>query len=178
MARRVPRQRGTGVYDKPPLEHADLVARMQNRGLIITSGITNCGKRSRLSCCSTSDDRLNPGRVGSLGSRLGRAQGTVSSGNVHFGVFGYHGVMAEITVTDARARLADVVDQARVRHDPVYLTRRGQRIAAVIDAVDLQRLIEAAENLADIEAARAARAEVEVEGTIPWDEVKADLGIE
>ena len=86
--------------------------------------------------------------------------------------------MAEITVTDARARLADVVDQARVRHDPVYLTRRGQRIAAVIDAVDLQRLIEAAENLADIEAARAARAEVEVEGTIPWGEVKADLGIE
>ncbi len=35
MARRVPRQRGAGVYDKPPLEHADLVARMQNRGLII-----------------------------------------------------------------------------------------------------------------------------------------------
>jgi len=86
--------------------------------------------------------------------------------------------MAEITVTDARARLADVVDQARVRHDPVYLTRRGQRIAAVIDADDLQRLIEAAENLADIEAARAARAEIEVGGTIPWDEVKADLGIE
>lgn len=105
-------------------------------------------------------------------------QGVESSGNVHFGVFGYHGVVAEITVTEARARLADVVDQARVRHDPVYLTRRGQRIAAVIDADDLQRLIEAAENLADIEAARAARAEVEAEDTIPWDEVRADLGIE
>jgi len=63
--------------------------------------------------------------------------------------------MSEITVSDARARLADVVDSARVRHDPVYLTRRGQRVAAVIDAEDLDRLIAAAEDLADIEAAAA-----------------------
>lgn len=85
--------------------------------------------------------------------------------------------MTELTVSDARARLADVVDAARVRHDPVYLTRRGQRVAAVIDADDLARLIEAAEDLADIEAARQARAEIESEGTIPWDVVKADLGL-
>ncbi|WP_211336562.1 type II toxin-antitoxin system Phd/YefM family antitoxin [Luteococcus japonicus] len=85
--------------------------------------------------------------------------------------------MTELTMSDARARLADVVDEARVRHDPVYLTRRGQRVAAVIDADDLDRLIDAAEDLADIEAARAARAEIDTEGTIPWDQVKADLGI-
>jgi len=35
MGSRVPRQRGVGVYDKPPLGHADLVARMQDRGLVI-----------------------------------------------------------------------------------------------------------------------------------------------
>ena len=58
--------------------------------------------------------------------------------------------MSEITVSDARARSADVVDAARVGHDPVYLTRRGQRVAAVIDADDLDRLIAAAEDLADI----------------------------
>lgn len=85
--------------------------------------------------------------------------------------------MAELTVTDARARLADVVDEARVRHDPIYLTRRGQRVAAVIDAEDLDRLIQAAEDLADIEAARTARAEVMTDGSIPWDQVKADLGL-
>ena len=85
--------------------------------------------------------------------------------------------MAELTVSDARARLADVVDAARVHHDPVYLTRHGQRVAAVIDADDLERLIEAAEDLADIEAARQARTEIESEGTIPWDVVKADLGL-
>jgi prevent-host-death family protein len=86
--------------------------------------------------------------------------------------------MAELTVTDARARLADVVDAARVGHDPVYLTRRGQRIAAVIDADDLDRLIAAAEDLADIEAAREARAELaDGEEAVPWEQVKADLGL-
>jgi len=86
--------------------------------------------------------------------------------------------MSEITVSDARARLADVVDAARVGHDPVYLTRRGQRVAAVIDADDLDALIASAEDLADIEAAKAARAEVaDGEATIPWEQVKADLGL-
>lgn len=86
--------------------------------------------------------------------------------------------MAELPVTDARARLADVVDAARVGHDPVYLTRRGQRIAAVIDADDLDRLIAAAEDLADIEAAHAARDELAGgPDAIPWEQVKADLGL-
>lgn len=86
--------------------------------------------------------------------------------------------MSEMTVSDARARLADVVDAARVRHDPVYLTRRGQRVAAVIDADDLDRLITAAEDLADIEAARAVRdALADGESPIPWEQVKSDLGL-
>lgn len=89
----------------------------------------------------------------------------------------HDGSMTELSVSAARARLADVVDEARVGHDPVYLTRRGQRVAAVIAADDLARLLEAAEDLADIEAARAAREEIEADGTIPWDEVKSDLGL-
>jgi len=90
----------------------------------------------------------------------------------------YLRVMSEITVSDARARLADVVDAARVDHDPVYLTRRGRRVAAVIDADDLDRLIAAAEDLADIAAVAAARAEMkDGEPAIPWEQVKADLGL-
>lgn len=88
--------------------------------------------------------------------------------------------MTEMSVTEARARLADVVDEARVAHDPVFLTRRGRRVAAVIDADDLQRLIENAEDLADIQGARDARAEMDETGeaAIPWEQVKRDLGIE
>ena len=86
--------------------------------------------------------------------------------------------MSEVSVSDARARLADVVDAARVQHDPVYLTRRGQRIAAVIDADDLDRLIAAAEDLADIKASRAAREEMDRgQAAVPWEQVRADLGL-
>ena len=86
--------------------------------------------------------------------------------------------MPDLTVSDARARLADVVDTARVQHDPVYLTRRGRRVAAVIDADDLDRLLAAAEDLADIEAAKEARAEL-VNGAepVPWEQGKTDLGL-
>lgn len=90
----------------------------------------------------------------------------------------YRDSVTEMSVSEARARLADVVDLARVEHDPVYLTRRGHRVAAVVAADDLERLIAAAEDLADIEAARAARAELAAgASTIPWEQVKADLGL-
>lgn len=87
--------------------------------------------------------------------------------------------MSEMTLSDARAKLAEAVDAARVEHDPVFLTRRGRRVAALIDADDLERLIEAAEDLADIRAAREARAEREAGAApIPWEQVKTDLGLE
>lgn len=81
-------------------------------------------------------------------------------------------------MSDARARLAEAVDTARVQHKPVYLTRRGQRVAAVVGVEDLERLIAAAEDLADIEAARSAREEIaDGAAPIPWEQVKADLGL-
>lgn len=87
--------------------------------------------------------------------------------------------MSEMSVSDARARLAHVVEQARIERDPVYLTRRGRRIAAVVDSEHLEQLIEAAEDLEDLQAAAAARAEMAETGAtpIPWAQVKADLGM-
>ncbi len=83
-----------------------------------------------------------------------------------------------MTVSEARARLADVVDEARVGHRPVFLTRRGRRVAAVIDADDLEQLLELAEDMADIRAAAASRDELDGGAeAIPWDQVKADLGL-
>lgn len=86
--------------------------------------------------------------------------------------------MPDLPVSVACNRLDEIVDNARARHEPVFLTRRGRRVAAVIDVEDLERLTQAAEDLADIEAADAARAEIARHGTIPWDEVKAGLGTE
>ncbi len=83
--------------------------------------------------------------------------------------------MSNLTVSEARDHLADVIDQARRKHEPVYLHRRGKRLAAVIDAEDLDRLIELAEEAADIAEARAA---LEEEGEpVPWEEVKVSLGL-
>jgi len=37
-------------------------------------------------------------------------------------------------VSQGRDRLADAIDQARTSHEPVVLTRRGWRIAVIVDA--------------------------------------------
>ncbi|MEN2742836.1 type II toxin-antitoxin system Phd/YefM family antitoxin [Microbacterium sp. X-17] len=85
--------------------------------------------------------------------------------------------MSEIAITDARGRLASIVDEAR--NAPVYLTRRNRAVAAVIDAAQLDRLLEDAEELADIRAVDAAWEETERldETPIPWADVKRDLGL-
>ncbi len=84
-----------------------------------------------------------------------------------------------LNISDARTQLGAIVDRARAEHQPVYVTRRGRRVAAVIDADDLDRVLELAEDMADIRAAEQARAEMHATGEvpIPWDEVKADLGL-
>jgi prevent-host-death family protein len=86
---------------------------------------------------------------------------------------------AAVTVSEARRDLASIIDRVRVEHTPVYLARRGRRVAAVIDADDLDRILELAEDMADIRAAEAARAEMQATGEapIPWEQVKADLGL-
>lgn len=84
-----------------------------------------------------------------------------------------------LTVSAARQQLAAIIDRARADHSPVYLTRRGDRVAAVIDADDLDRIIQLAEDMSDVLAAAAARAEMRETGEtpIPWEQVKADLGL-
>jgi prevent-host-death family protein len=70
-------------------------------------------------------------------------------GIIRFRVFGYPCTMTEITVSDARARLADALDMARVAHEPVYLTRRGKRVGAIIGTDDLAKLTETARSASD-----------------------------
>ena len=87
--------------------------------------------------------------------------------------------MSDISISEARAHWARVVDEAAAGSDPVYVTRRGRRVAAVVDADYLEWLVDLAENISDVAAARAARAQMSRSGeaAIPWDQVKADLGV-
>jgi len=88
-------------------------------------------------------------------------------------------VAETFNISDARTQLAAIVDRVRAEHVPVYLARRGRRVAAVIDAGDLDHILALAEDMADIRAAEQARVEMQATGEapIPWDEVKADLGL-
>ena len=91
----------------------------------------------------------------------------------------YMTVVDDLSVSEARTQLAAIIDRARAEHSPVYLTRHVKRIAAVIDADDLGRLIELAEDMSGILDAEQARRELRERGAAPtpWEQVKADLGL-
>ena len=91
----------------------------------------------------------------------------------------YVSISEPFNITDARKQLATIIDQARADHEPVYLTKRGHRVAAVIDADDLDGIMALAEDMTDIRAAEQARIEMRVTGetAIPWEQVKVDLGL-
>ncbi|QZQ57474.1 type II toxin-antitoxin system Phd/YefM family antitoxin [Curtobacterium sp. TC1] len=82
-----------------------------------------------------------------------------------------------MSISEARGRLASIIDDAR--HEPVYLTRRNKRVAAVVDADVLDRLLEAAEDLDDLIAYDAAIAENKRIGgeNVQWDDLKRELGL-
>jgi len=82
--------------------------------------------------------------------------------------------MTEMPVSEARDRLADVIDQARTSHEPVVLTRRGRRVAVIVDAEDYARMSDLVQDALDRAELEAARTENDY---VPWEQVKADLGL-
>ncbi|MDR1393443.1 MAG: type II toxin-antitoxin system Phd/YefM family antitoxin [Bifidobacteriaceae bacterium] len=81
--------------------------------------------------------------------------------------------MTEVTVTTARTMLPALIRQAR--EDGVVLTRRGKRVAVLVDVETFERMEQALEDAADVTAYDEAMAE---EGpNIPWEQVKVDLGL-
>ncbi|HEX2289428.1 MAG TPA: type II toxin-antitoxin system Phd/YefM family antitoxin, partial [Pseudonocardiaceae bacterium] len=65
--------------------------------------------------------------------------------------------MTELPISAARDHLGDVVAKAEHAHERTILTRHGRAVAAVIPIDDL-RALEAAEDEADLLAAREALA--------------------
>jgi prevent-host-death family protein len=84
--------------------------------------------------------------------------------------------MSELPVTDAREDLAEVVNRVAYGHERVRLTRRGKPLAAVVPIEDLE-LLEQLEDQADIEAMRQALADPANAEPIPWEQVRAELGL-
>lgn len=84
----------------------------------------------------------------------------------------------DVSITDARDRLADVVNEAAYTGQVTYLTRRGRRLAAIVSV----ETAEAAERWEDEQLGRMADdalAEMARTGEtpIPLDEVRGELGL-
>jgi len=86
----------------------------------------------------------------------------------------YDSYMSDVAVSEARSRLAEIIDEARRSRQPVYVTRRGRRVAVILDADLYDQVVEEAEDAIDRRELEAAREE---DNYVPWDEVKADLGL-
>lgn len=82
----------------------------------------------------------------------------------------------QLPVTDARSRFSEILETAE--REPVFLTKHGDRRSVVLSIEAYERLLAAAEDLEDVLAANLALAELEAgQPTIPWEQVKADLGL-
>jgi prevent-host-death family protein len=80
--------------------------------------------------------------------------------------------MAEISVTEARDQLGELVNRATYSEERIVLTRHGRAVAALVPLAVLRDL-EAAEDAADLEAARLAA--VDAGPNVSHAQVLADL---
>jgi PHD/YefM family antitoxin component YafN of YafNO toxin-antitoxin module len=84
----------------------------------------------------------------------------------------YHFCMVTMSVVQARANLSSALDE--VANQPVLIQRRGKLAGVLISPKEFERMLQALEDLEDIQAFHESMAE---EGEdLPWEQVLADLG--
>ncbi|MDQ6838862.1 MAG: type II toxin-antitoxin system Phd/YefM family antitoxin [Actinomycetota bacterium] len=80
--------------------------------------------------------------------------------------------MEELSVTEARDELADLVNRVQYAGERTFITRHGKRVAAVVP-VSLVEEYEALETQADLNFAETEG--VGGEESVPWERVKEEL---
>ena len=83
--------------------------------------------------------------------------------------------MERISTAEARRCLDELADRVDKTGERIILTRDGRVVAAIVHAEDACWLQDR-EDRQDLEDARVARTEAKEKGTIPWEQVKAELG--
>lgn len=84
--------------------------------------------------------------------------------------------MSSLNSSEARQHFPELINEAAYAKKRTVVTRRGKKVAAIVPIEDLETL-EALENKIDLEGARAALQDVERNGTISWEDLKAKLGL-
>ncbi len=81
--------------------------------------------------------------------------------------------MTTISISDARAELSEAISKAKKK--PVTISRHGKPIAVLVNPSMYEKLVEAMEELEDIEDFDSSVSKADQ--TIPWEQAKRDLGL-
>jgi len=73
-------------------------------------------------------------------------------------------------------RYPELTDRVAGDKEWVILVRDGKEVAGLVPIEDLE-LLDELERLMELEEIRSARKEAKEKGTIPWERLKADLGL-
>lgn len=96
------------------------------------------------------------------------------SGTLLYDLYRNWEAMGEIAVSQARENLADVIESTQRSGEPIVLTRHGRPVAVVLEHAAFERLVAAADEASDRVALAQAR---EDDDSVPWEQVKVDLGL-
>ena len=83
--------------------------------------------------------------------------------------------MFKLSASKARQDLAKVISGVR-KGGRFLITRHDEGVAAIVSVEDL-KFLQSIEDYHDTRAALAALEDSKVNGTIPWEQVKAELGL-
>lgn len=81
-----------------------------------------------------------------------------------------------VATKDLRRHLSDYLNPANHAKERHVVTRKGKNVAAVVPMEDFE-LLEALEDVVELDEARKALAEAARQGTVRWDDLKAELGL-
>ena len=84
--------------------------------------------------------------------------------------------MTTMPVTTAREELAEIVNRVAYGKERVCLTRHGKDVACLV-SVEEAELLALIEDRLDLSDALDALAELREQGSVSWDDLKAELGI-
>lgn len=84
--------------------------------------------------------------------------------------------MKPISTADARRNIAELVNRAAYGRERFVVTRYGKELAAIVP-VEEASLVERLRGLLEAREYEAALREIAETGTVPWDEVRRELGL-
>lgn len=81
------------------------------------------------------------------------------------------------TAAEMRENLAEVLNRAAYGQERIVVTRHGKALVAVVPIADLEEL-ERLEDEIDREEIERSLASIHEEGTVPWETVRAEAGLD